>query len=194
MTKPWLEKPCSFSRSKGSLGINCFSKPNSHRPQAKTIERRTTPRLQSPDKSNNHSQVHSIIFRLITSIPIFLHGPYARWGLSQEDWEVWAALEDLYQAGRTTMIGVSNVQAVQLQRLCERANVKPMWSRTAAMPYWGGTKKSERSVRPTTSCTRVFRCSPQTATSYGPLKLRRSQNGVRRDRLKSSSGLPSKSA
>lgn len=55
-----------------------------------------------------------------------LHGPYARWGLGREDWEVWAALEALYRAGRTTLIGVSNVQAVQLQRLCEQANVKPM--------------------------------------------------------------------
>lgn len=55
-----------------------------------------------------------------------LHGPYGRWGLDKEDWEVWAALEQLYQAGRARMIGISNVQALQLQSLCERANVKPM--------------------------------------------------------------------
>lgn len=55
-----------------------------------------------------------------------LHGPYGRWGLDKEDWEVWAALEGLYQTGRTKMIGVSNVQALQLQLLCEQANVKPM--------------------------------------------------------------------
>ena len=55
-----------------------------------------------------------------------LHGPYGRWELEKEDWEVWTALENLYQAGRVKMIGVSNVQAVQLQLLCELANVKPM--------------------------------------------------------------------
>lgn len=55
-----------------------------------------------------------------------LHGPYGRWELEKEDWEVWTALEHLYQAGRVKMIGVSNVQALQLQLLCELANVKPM--------------------------------------------------------------------
>ena len=55
-----------------------------------------------------------------------LHGPYGRWGLDKEDWEVWTALERLYQAGRVKMIGVSNVQALQLQLLCEQADVKPM--------------------------------------------------------------------
>jgi len=55
-----------------------------------------------------------------------LHGPYGRWELEEKDWEVWAALEKLYQAGRVKMIGVSNVQAIQLQLLCELANVKPM--------------------------------------------------------------------
>jgi len=55
-----------------------------------------------------------------------LHGPYGRWELEEEDWEVWGALEKLYQAGRVKMIGVSNVQTLQLQLLCELANVKPM--------------------------------------------------------------------
>ncbi len=55
-----------------------------------------------------------------------LHGPYGRWELEKEDWEVWTALENLYQAGRVRMIGISNVQALQLQLLCELASVKPM--------------------------------------------------------------------
>jgi diketogulonate reductase-like aldo/keto reductase len=55
-----------------------------------------------------------------------LHGPYARRGLSPEDWEVWAAIEALYDAGRTKMIGISNVTADQLTLLCERAKHKPM--------------------------------------------------------------------
>lgn len=55
-----------------------------------------------------------------------LHGPYYRRGLGAEDWEVWAALEAQYDAGRTKMIGVSNVTTDQLTLLCERAKHKPM--------------------------------------------------------------------
>lgn len=55
-----------------------------------------------------------------------LHGPYARRGLGSEDWEVWAAIELLYETGQTKMIGVSNVSAEQLAALCERARYKPM--------------------------------------------------------------------
>lgn len=55
-----------------------------------------------------------------------LHGPYSRRGLGAEDWEVWAAIESLYDAGKTKMIGVSNVSADQLTLLCANANHKPM--------------------------------------------------------------------
>jgi diketogulonate reductase-like aldo/keto reductase len=55
-----------------------------------------------------------------------LHGPYARRGLGPEDWEVWAAIELLYETGQAKMIGVSNVSAEQLSALCERARYKPM--------------------------------------------------------------------
>ena len=55
-----------------------------------------------------------------------LHGPYSRRGLGESDWEVWAAMEGLYQSGKTKMIGISNVTALQLIQLCEQANVKPM--------------------------------------------------------------------
>jgi diketogulonate reductase-like aldo/keto reductase len=55
-----------------------------------------------------------------------LHGPYSQRGLREEDWEVWAALEQIHQSGRAKLIGISNVTAGQLTRLCERAAVKPM--------------------------------------------------------------------
>ena len=55
-----------------------------------------------------------------------LHGPYQRQGLGAADWEVWAAIEGLYQSGKTKMIGISNVTAEQLTQLCARAAVKPM--------------------------------------------------------------------
>jgi len=55
-----------------------------------------------------------------------LHGPYSYPGLGREDWEVWRAMEDIYKAGGAGMIGISNVNAVQLRMLIEKAVVKPM--------------------------------------------------------------------
>jgi diketogulonate reductase-like aldo/keto reductase len=55
-----------------------------------------------------------------------LHGPYSRRGLGAEDWEVWAAIESLHDAGKTKMIGVSNVSSDQLTLLCAKAKHKPM--------------------------------------------------------------------
>ena len=55
-----------------------------------------------------------------------LHAPYSRRGLGEADREVWAAMEGLYQSGKTKMIGVSNITAGQLAELCEQADVKPM--------------------------------------------------------------------
>jgi diketogulonate reductase-like aldo/keto reductase len=55
-----------------------------------------------------------------------LHGPHQRRGLGKADWEVWTAMEDLYQSRKTKMIGISNITVGQLTELCEQANVKPM--------------------------------------------------------------------
>ena len=55
-----------------------------------------------------------------------LHGPYQRRGLGKADWEVWRAMESLYDAGTTKMIGISNVSAEQLTQLCAQATHKPM--------------------------------------------------------------------
>ena len=55
-----------------------------------------------------------------------LHGPTYRRGLAPEDWAVWGAMEELYQAGKTKMLGASNVSAEQLALLCSKAKVKPM--------------------------------------------------------------------
>lgn len=55
-----------------------------------------------------------------------LHGPYSRFGLGDADWEVWSAIENIYESGRTKIVGVSNVDAEQLDELCKKAKVKPM--------------------------------------------------------------------
>ncbi len=55
-----------------------------------------------------------------------LHGPYSRVGLGEADWEVWSAIEKIYESGRAKMIGISNVNPEQLALLCEQATIKPM--------------------------------------------------------------------
>ena len=55
-----------------------------------------------------------------------LHAPFQRRGLGNADWEVWSAMEDLCETGRTRMIGISNVTAPQLAQLCDHAQLKPM--------------------------------------------------------------------
>ena len=54
-----------------------------------------------------------------------LHGPYSYPGLGAEDWEVWRAIEEIYRSGRAGMIGISNVNHLQLAALIERAGIKP---------------------------------------------------------------------
>ena len=55
-----------------------------------------------------------------------LHGPYSYPGLADEDWQVWQAIEELHKAGRARMIGVSNVNILQVAGFVEHATVKPM--------------------------------------------------------------------
>ena len=54
-----------------------------------------------------------------------LHGPSVRGALADADWEAWAAMERLQQAGKTRLVGVSNVTLAQLKELHAKAVVKP---------------------------------------------------------------------
>jgi diketogulonate reductase-like aldo/keto reductase len=79
-------------------------------------------------KDQVHQSFESSLLHLNTDYvdSYLLHGPYSQPGLGSEDWEVWAALEDIHQSGRARMIGISNVNHLQLLELIERARVKPM--------------------------------------------------------------------
>jgi diketogulonate reductase-like aldo/keto reductase len=79
----------------------------------------TTQVRQSFDSSLNHLDTNYLDSYV-------LHAPFSRRGLGEADWQVWAAMEDLYQSGKTKMIGISNVGAAQLVQLCEQAKVRPM--------------------------------------------------------------------
>jgi len=70
-----------------------------------------------------------------------LHGPYSRRGLGAEDWEVWAAIESLYDTGKTKMIGISNVTADQLTLLCVKAKHKPMMVQNRCYAAFGWDKE-----------------------------------------------------
>jgi diketogulonate reductase-like aldo/keto reductase len=56
-----------------------------------------------------------------------LHGPSRRHGLSQDDLDVWRAMEELHDAQKTRFLGVSNVALDQLELLCAEARVQPMF-------------------------------------------------------------------
>jgi diketogulonate reductase-like aldo/keto reductase len=55
-----------------------------------------------------------------------LHGPYTYPALGEEDWEVWQAISRIYTAGHARMIGVSNVNALQLATFIAQAEIPPM--------------------------------------------------------------------
>ena len=67
-----------------------------------------------------------------------LHGPSQRVGLSPADWAAWRAMEAIYDSGRARMLGVSNVNLEQLQRLCQEARVRPRFvqNRCFAVRGW----------------------------------------------------------
>src|SRR5262245_32807037 len=54
-----------------------------------------------------------------------LHGPSQGSGLTSADWQAWRAIEDIQISGRVRLIGVSNVTLEQLERLCQKARVRP---------------------------------------------------------------------
>ncbi|MEO5970941.1 MAG: aldo/keto reductase [Bdellovibrionia bacterium] len=54
-----------------------------------------------------------------------LHGPISSSGLQDPDWEVWNAMEALYESGKAKAIGISNVNLRQLQELTGKAKVQP---------------------------------------------------------------------
>ena len=67
-----------------------------------------------------------------------LHGPTQQAGLSPADWDAWRAMEAIQESGRARLLGVSNVNLDQLERLCERARIRPQFvqNRCYAVRGW----------------------------------------------------------
>jgi len=68
-----------------------------------------------------------------------LHGPSSPVGINRDDWAAWRAMENIYQSGRTRLLGVSNVSLDQLESLCRDAKVLPHFvqNRCYAKQGWG---------------------------------------------------------
>ena len=66
-----------------------------------------------------------------------LHGPFAYNGLTDEDREVWAAMEKLYDKGLFKHIGVSNFSAMQLSALCKLSRIKPQFVQNRCFARYG---------------------------------------------------------
>jgi diketogulonate reductase-like aldo/keto reductase len=54
-----------------------------------------------------------------------LHGPARGDGLTDDDWQVWEAMSALARAGRTLLLGISNVTLAQLEALHRGTAIKP---------------------------------------------------------------------
>lgn len=56
-----------------------------------------------------------------------LHGPLNSFEMLDGDWEVWRALEDLYDSGKTLAIGLSNIGPSHLMQVLDNGKVKPAY-------------------------------------------------------------------
>ncbi len=67
-----------------------------------------------------------------------LHGPASQRGLTDADIEVWRAMENLQHSGSVRLLGVSNINVEQLQRLIETSEIKPAFvqNRCYASTKW----------------------------------------------------------
>jgi diketogulonate reductase-like aldo/keto reductase len=67
---------------------------------------------------------------------LVLHGPAQRDRLVDEDWQVWRAMTQIQRAGKTRLVGVSNVSSLQLVELCRDA-VKPAFVQNRCYAHTG---------------------------------------------------------
>lgn len=73
-----------------------------------------------------------------------LHGPSRRAGLSDDDWQVWGAMEAIKNAGHVRVLGVSNVGLDQIKQLVQHAEIKPSFvqNRCYAQTGWDKNVRS----------------------------------------------------
>lgn len=72
-----------------------------------------------------------------------LHGPAGPVGLTDDDWQMWRAMEALQKEGLVRYLGVSNVTLEQLRAFCEAAEIKPAFVQNRCF----ATQRWDREVR-----------------------------------------------
>ena len=70
-----------------------------------------------------------------------LHGPSVRYGLAQDDWQVWREMEAIHKEGRIFHLGVSNVSIEQLKVLFDGAKVNPTFVQNRCFAQQGWDKE-----------------------------------------------------
>lgn len=101
-------------------------------------------RLPYDSKADFSAQVRSSFTSTLENLhtdyldSFLLHGPRSYERLTDADWEVWTAMEELHLSGQARMIGVSNVGFHHLTQLCEKARIKPqiVQNRCFALRGW----------------------------------------------------------
>jgi diketogulonate reductase-like aldo/keto reductase len=70
-----------------------------------------------------------------------LHGPSTRFGLSKHDYQVWTTMEELLSEGKVNYLGISNVNAEQLNILFEKVEIKPSFVQNRCFARFGWDKE-----------------------------------------------------
>ena len=96
--------------------------------------------LKSDIATQVTQSLHSSLLHLHTHYldSYVLHGPSLAYGLSDNDWEAWHAMEKMHQKGLVKFLGISNVSHEQLALLYKYATVKPAFvqNRCFAQQQW----------------------------------------------------------
>jgi diketogulonate reductase-like aldo/keto reductase len=94
----------------------------------------TTQVKQSFNSSLEHLQIDYIDSYV-------LHGPSTRFGISEIDWEVWTTMEELISDGKVNYLGISNINAEQLDILIEKVEIKPSFVQNRCFARLGWDKE-----------------------------------------------------
>ena len=76
---------------------------------------------EAPPADQVHQSFQSSLEHLGTDYidSYVLHGPSTQGALSDMDWEVWRAMEEIHRSGKAKLLGVSNVTLAQLEEVQE---------------------------------------------------------------------------
>ena len=103
-----------------------------------------------------------------------LHGPSSGYEWTDADAEVWEAMREERDAGRTRLLGVSNVALEHLEHLesahAETSHVRP---KSLLRPHWMGSRSAGVLHPGTKLSIRDFHCSPRIRRFWGIRRLSR---------------------